>query len=175
MRRKLWFTLAVVLQIIILVVMIGMKWSTLAYGTKILLKTKPVDPWDLFRGDYVVLNYDISDLDLKTVSADGENFKTNETVYVTLKKHGNYWTVQSVSHQKPGGGVLAVKGVVSYYSPYDKMLNLKYGIESYFVPQYQGSKIEKGRSSLEAEVSVDKWGNAALARLFIQGREVTFQ
>ncbi|MFA5880719.1 MAG: GDYXXLXY domain-containing protein [Eubacteriales bacterium] len=175
MRRKLWFTLAVVLQIIVLVVMIGMKWSTLAYGTKILLKTKPVDPWDLFRGDYVVLNYDLSDLNLKTIPADISDFKNNETVYVVLKQQGRYWVADSVSHTRPSGGTLAIKGVVIYYNSGDKVLNLQYGIESYFVPQDQGRTIEKERSSLEAEVSVDSSGNSALVGLFIQGKEVKFQ
>ncbi|PKM47314.1 MAG: hypothetical protein CVV03_04110 [Firmicutes bacterium HGW-Firmicutes-8] len=175
MRRRLWFTLAVVLQIIILVVMIGMKWSTLTYGTKILLKTKPVDPWDFFRGDYVVLNYEISDLDLKKVPADNNDFKRNETVYVMLKQEGRYWAARSVSHKPPADESLAIKGVVIYYSDYEKILHLKYGIESYFVPQHQGRTIENARAALEAEVSVDRRGNSALARLFIEGREVKFQ
>lgn len=44
MGRKLWFILAVTLQIGVLLFMMGMKSYTLAYGAKVLLKTKPVDP-----------------------------------------------------------------------------------------------------------------------------------
>ena len=87
MQRKYWFLLVVALQIVFLVAMIGMQWSTLTYGTKIILKTQPVDPWDLFRGDYVILNYEISSLDLKTIATAGtKEFKPGDTVYVSLEK-----------------------------------------------------------------------------------------
>ncbi len=193
MRYRKLFVFAVALQIAVLLVMMGMKWSTAAFGTKILLKTAPVDPWDMFRGDYVVLNYEISELDLSQVPVDKKDFKQNETVWVQLEKQGRYWTPASVSHRRPADGSLAIKGRVMLYMEgqsipgaqsiqegrnareSQEILILKYGIESFFVPQHEGKEIEQERRSFEAEVSVDRWGNAALVRLFIDGQEVEWR
>lgn len=175
MRRRMWFGLAVALQVGILLVMMGMKMYTLNYGTKILLKTRPVDPWDMFRGDYVVLNLEISQLDLGTVPHGNEEFKQNDTVYVVLKKGGRYWTARSVSHKRPADGSLAIKGTVGYYNDYEKTLNVNYGIDSYYVPEGQGKVIENAKVLADAEVSVDRRGNSALSRLFLEGEEVKFK
>lgn len=43
------------------------KEYTLSEGEEILLKIAPKDPRDLFRGDYVVLTFDINEIDLSTV------------------------------------------------------------------------------------------------------------
>ncbi len=174
MKRKLWFGLAVALQIVVLLVMIGSRWAILAYGEKILLKTAPVDPWDLFRGDYVVLRYEISELDLKTISSDSENYKRNETVYVALAQEGPYRVARSVSKNRPAG-TLFIRGRVQWHNTWDRRLSLTYGIESYFVPQHQGLEIESQLTTLDAEVSVDRRGNASLSRLFIKGQEVKFR
>lgn len=174
MQRKYWFILVVTLQIVFLVAMIGMKWSTLAYGTKILLKTQPVDPWDLFRGDYVILNYEIASLDLKTISTIGtKKFMPGDTIFVSLEKTGRYWTARAVTPNKPDG--LAIKGTVQYYDEYGKILNVNYGIDSYYVPQHQGKELERDLVNLDVEVSVDKKGNSALAKLFYKGKEVKFE
>ncbi|MBS4023541.1 MAG: GDYXXLXY domain-containing protein [Dethiobacter sp.] len=175
MKRRYWFTLAVALQIAVLFVMMGAKGYTLAYGTKIYLKTLPVDPWDLFRGDYVILRYEISELDLKTVTSGSDIYNRNDKVYVTLEEQGKYWVARSVSKRRPDDGSLAISGTVRYYNEYSNTLHVIYGIESYFVPQHQGRSIEDSRATLDAEVSVDRWGNSGLSRLFINGEEVRFQ
>lgn len=176
MRRRIWFAAAVALQIVVLLVMIGMKWSTLTYGTKIMLKTLPVDPWDPLRGDYVILNYEISELDLKKISSDGKKYDSNETVYVSLSQKGRYWEAASVSHLPPKDGSLAIKGTVGWYDEYGKKLFVKYGIDSYYVPQHQGKDIEqKSGAGLEAEVSIDKRGDSALSKIFYNGKELKFQ
>jgi uncharacterized membrane-anchored protein len=175
MKRSHWFVLAVALQIVVLFIMMGAKGYTLAYGTKILLKTQPVDPWDLFRGDYVTLNYEISELNLNTVFSDSSKYNRNDTVYVVLEPQGRYWVARSVSNRRPGDGSLYIKGTVRYYYDFDKRLHVIYGIESYFVPQHQGRPIENTRKPLDVEVSVDSRGNSALSRLFMDGQEIKFQ
>lgn len=178
MRHRTRFILVVALQVAVLLVMIGMKWSTLAWGEKILLQTAPVDPWDFFRGDYVILNYEISRLDLSNIPADKQEYRNNETIYVTLGQKGKYWHATAVASRRPEKG-LAIKGVVR--SAYQEgptgsyMVEVDYGINSYYVPQHEGKWIEGQRSTLDAQVSVDRWGNAALAKLIIDGQEVEFK
>lgn len=178
MRRKQWFAVAVGVQIAVLVIMIAMKWSTLAYGTKILLKTAPVDPWDVFRGDYVVLNYEISELDLNKVPSDNKEYKINDTVYISLVKgQGKYWVPSRVSQNRPKDGGLFIKGMVNYFLEYEKKLFVNYGLDSYYVPQHQGKTIENSaRSALvDVEVSISSSGDSALSRLFLNGKEIKFQ
>lgn len=176
MRRRVWFAAAVALQITILVVMIGMNWSTLTYGTKIMLKTLPIDPWDPFRGDYVILNYEITQLDLKKITSDNKKYKNNDTVYVGLTKKGKYWEAVSVSHLHPQDGTLAIRGKVSWHDEGVNKLFVNFGIDSYYVPQHQGRDIEQRRNAdLEVEVSIDKRGNSALSKLFYNGQELKFE
>jgi uncharacterized membrane-anchored protein len=60
MTRTTKFYIIIILQIVLLFAMIGTKIYTLKTGTKILLEVLPVDPRDLFRGEYVRLQYKIS-------------------------------------------------------------------------------------------------------------------
>ena len=46
------FYLIIALQIVFLLSLIGTKVFTLATGEKVLLEVVPVDPRDIFRGDY---------------------------------------------------------------------------------------------------------------------------
>jgi uncharacterized membrane-anchored protein len=48
------------LQLVILVGMIAVRAIPLVTGQIVLVKVQPVDPRDLFRGDYVILSYDFS-------------------------------------------------------------------------------------------------------------------
>lgn len=173
MRDRIRFILAVSLQIVILLTLIGMKWYTLTYGTKILLKTRPVDPWDFFRGDYVNLNYEISRLNLKVLPHEGGPYKRNQTVYVKLQQVGKYWEARSLHNQPPDDGSLFIKGIVQYHDNFDynDYLVISYGIESFYVPEHQGREIETSQILPDVEVSVDSSGNAAISRLFINGKE----
>ncbi len=101
MRTK--FILLVLLQAALLVGIIAYRHYWVATGERILLKTAPVDPRDLFRGDYIDLSYDISQLDLDALGAQ-ERFKPNERVYVLLEKAPDgTFGAQSISRDLPAG------------------------------------------------------------------------
>ncbi|NPV93259.1 MAG: GDYXXLXY domain-containing protein [Firmicutes bacterium] len=174
MRHRWWMVLVVALQIAILLVMVGMKWSTLTYGTKVLLETRQVDPYDVFRGDYLTLSLDIGRLDLNKVEHQDQEFKQNETVYVSLQPDGRYWTARAVSRDQPSDRSVFIKGRVIYYLSGDPYLNVDYGIDSYYIPQGQGYRVD-WQTPLEAEVSVDRWGGSALSRLLIGGQALEFE
>src|ERR671911_825137 len=57
-RKVLLITAAA--QLVILVAMIALRAIPLVTGQTVLVKVAPVDPRDLFRGDYVILSYDFS-------------------------------------------------------------------------------------------------------------------
>src|SRR5688500_4585292 len=59
--RRAFFVVGA-LQILAVLGFAGMREAAVRLGTEVILATVPVDPRDLFRGDYVVLNYEISSL-----------------------------------------------------------------------------------------------------------------
>lgn len=111
MRWK--FTFFVLLQVALLVGIIAYRPYWVATGEKILLRTAPVDPRDIFRGDYVSFRYDISTLDPDGLGVKG-SFKSNETVYVILEKNQEgVFNAESVRRGLPTGKRF-IQGRVQY-------------------------------------------------------------
>lgn len=98
-------------QILIIILMVAYHFNITANGTEVLLKIAPVDPTDLFRGDYVTFQYDISTLEEDLFS---EQVSSGSKIYVPLKQDGKYWSAQKgISTSKPSSGIF-LKGVVQY-------------------------------------------------------------
>ena len=107
------FIFLVLLQVALLVGIIAYRHYWVATGERILLRTAPVDPRDIFRGDYVSLRYDISALDLDELGAKG-SFKSNEKVYVLLEKNREgVFSAMSISRELPSGKRF-IQGRVQY-------------------------------------------------------------
>ena len=150
-------------------------------GREITIPTRPVDPRDTFRGDYVMLGYDISPLRKSTLPSDAnfEGLRAGSPVYVTLTPDGaGGWKAVKVTADYPqqiAASDIVLKGrVESIWRPEntsDVQLNIRYGIESYFVPEGTGKALEtKVRErKIEAIVAVDASGSAALKGLVVDG------
>ena len=172
MEKKTLFLLIGIFWLAIIIGFIGFKEFTLRSGQEILLKTRPVDPRDMFRGDYVVLNYEISSLDLNNIPSDSKEFKVNDKVYVSLKVENGYGSVAGVYMNAPESG-LYIKGKIIDAS--GSRLIFEYGIESYFVPEGKGREVEQYRGRLDVKVSIDKFGNAVIKSLVVEGKELNFK
>lgn len=171
MNKKIFIGIGIFWLILILG-FVAIKEFTLQTGEEILLKTRPVDPRDLFRGDYVILSYDISRLDLSSLESDASEFKENDKIYVALAIVDGYGTAKGVFRQKPTEG-LFLKGTVQEDST--DILPVEYGIESYFVPEGEGREIERARrGDLDVKVAIDKNGNVGIKNLILEGQEVRF-
>jgi len=110
---RLRFTAVILLQVLLLVGIIGYRQYWVITGDRILLKSAPVDPRDIFRGDYVTLAYEISTLDLDKLGA-GERFKRNDTIYVVLdRKDDGPHGAAAVSSTIPSGTKF-IQGRVTY-------------------------------------------------------------
>jgi len=159
--------LVVALQTAALVGMVAVKHRTLITGTPILLKTEPVDPRSLFRGDYVVLNYAIGSLDYAAL--DGDNaFERHDAVFVVLRQGEHYWEPVSVHHEMPAPEPesVVIRGEVQYSGVWiggenRDGINVRYGIESYFVPEGEGREIELPRNEGKVAILVAVDGGAA--------------
>jgi uncharacterized membrane-anchored protein len=89
--RKAFILAAILLQIAVLAYMAGEREYLLKNGKVILLRTAPVDPRDLFRGDYIRLNYEISRIgidQLKGVETRKE-IKKGDEIFVGLQQGPN--------------------------------------------------------------------------------------
>lgn len=134
---------------------------TLQTGKEVLLKTVPVDPRDLLRGDYVILNYEISQYPMS------KNFNFNDTVYVLLRTNDkNVASIRRIVKSKPEK-CLYLKGKVDHCQSIIPLFRggkcISYGIESYFVKEGTGRELERNlRKGTLVKVSVDKNGNAKI-------------
>jgi len=184
----LWRMLAAMLVLVGgLLALVESRAGILRAGTEIRLKTVPVDPRDLFRGDYVVLSYPISTVD--GGSRQGERgFRRGDAVFVTLGRDGEgFARATGVSRERPAAGpdlVMAGRVVstggcaLNDAGTFDcsqgrNRLRIAYGLESYFVPQGSGRAIETtDRSRIEVIAAVSSSGDAAIKRLLIDGKLV---
>lgn len=148
---------------------IGGLWAHEEYiathGREIVLPTLPVDPRDLFRGDYVVLRYEISH---HKVPIFRKLLESGQAVYVSLKINGQHWTIDEITLMKPTRG-LFLQGKISdvQKDKYQVTYGIQYGIESYFVPEGEGKKLEalREKKKLSAVINVTPEGQAKIKRL----------
>jgi uncharacterized membrane-anchored protein len=129
------------------------------FGTPVILKTAPVDPRSLFRGNYVRLGYDISRINRELTT---ESFKRGEVGYVTLREEEGVYVATGLYRERPDSG-LFIRGRVngtggSYW--------MNYGIEAYFMPKEKAMKAQGAiRQGASAEVYLLNSGKAAISKL----------
>ena len=133
-------------------------------GKEVRLKTVPVDPRSLFRGNYALLNYDISSVSLSD-QADIINPRAGEIIYVKLKQGENDLHVfDGASFSKPESG-LFIRGRIksNFVSQTTQPYTVKYGIEAYFAPKEKALELEKQlRNGGIALVMLTENGKASL-------------
>ena len=181
-----WRALATALLLgLVLLALVEQRARILRGGAEIRLRSVPVDPRDLFRGDYVILAYPIS-----TVEADAAGqpaFERGERVYVSLgRDEQGFAKATGVTRDWPkaGDGTVVIAGRVTSTSAcatnadgdFDcsgrrNRLRIAYGLESYFVPQGEGKVIETtDKARIEVVAAVSSSGEAAIKRLLIDGK-----
>jgi uncharacterized membrane-anchored protein len=155
------FIAALVLQLAILCYLGCFNLYVLAAGTTVTLKTIPVDPRDIFRGDYVALRYDTSAVQTK------KSFEHGQKVYVVLKEGKPYWTACDVSEELPplNRDQVAIKGIVDSWGA--GPIYVRYGIEQYFLPEGKAT-FPTSNHAPDVAVAVDSRGNAVIKQLIFK-------
>jgi uncharacterized membrane-anchored protein len=159
-------------QLLILVAMIALRAMPLVMGQTVLVRVVPVDPRDLFRGDYVILSYDfsrVSPQEVEGMAATDRQRKRakweGRTVYVPLVRdtNGVHWRAEKTTLVKPATGPF-LKGHMLRHG------TVQFGIESYFVQEGAGRVYEQAirDRKLSAELAVTSSGQAALKGLRIE-------
>ncbi|QDV88144.1 GDYXXLXY domain-containing protein [Planctomycetes bacterium TBK1r] len=163
-RERAVVIVGVGFQVVVLLAMIATPLQTLVAGDTILLRVVPVDPRDLFRGDYVILNYEFSRVPPQGIPGLQSTDGRGQTVYVTLvpEEDGKHWRADRFSLRPPTSGRF-LRGQMT------RSHRIEYGIESYFVQEGEGLSYERAVRSqkLSAEVALDRTGKAVLKRLVI--------
>jgi uncharacterized membrane-anchored protein len=179
------YILATLLLCGLILAMVMQRASILRDGKEVRLDVVPVDPRDLFRGDFVILDYRIGTVDAAEGKANA--FKRGQKVFVTLRPDatGKAKAV-AISAEPPtaSGADIVIAGLVSSPSTCplsetgtrdckggNRAVGVRYGLESYFVPQGEGLAIElTEKARLEVVAAVAPSGQAAIKRLLIDGK-----
>ncbi|MCB9359592.1 GDYXXLXY domain-containing protein [Candidatus Woesearchaeota archaeon] len=139
------------LLLIIISFILFLSWPLLT-GTTVELATRPVDPFDILRGQYMTIGYEIS-----TIPG---SFNQGDIVYVSLEPDNEgIWRLTDASTQKPDKGVF-IKGTM------DGNNRVRYGIEQFFFER----NADVPTRDITVEVKIDSQGNARIVQL-LQNRE----
>lgn len=160
-----------IILLIPLVILIGMASKPIAaymFGKEVTLETMPIDPSDLFYGDYVILNVKINEVPVKKLSEElqdkifsGSDMNVTDigksiTVYSTLEKKGDVYDVKKVSLSKPKTGIYLKGKTQSYYdSNNQSTIQINYGLNRYYIEDNTGSNLESHSQTGNIQVLVN--------------------
>ncbi|MDR1942304.1 MAG: GDYXXLXY domain-containing protein [Endomicrobium sp.] len=185
MDRKKAFFILMALWFCLIAFYTGYKEYNLKFGRSVMLRVIPVDPRDLFRGDYIELDYEISRIKAgqRIIAPYGgyleeQMLRDGQTIYVELIKDGKYYKSGNLYLDRPKNG-LFIKGKIergfSGFSQSD--FTIIYGIENYFLPEDAGREIELERdmNKVTAEITINSYGNASIKHIYINDKKAEFK
>lgn len=147
--------------------------ALLSNGTEVAVRTRFVDPRDLFRGHYAALQMEIAVIDRAGVEIDA-GVVAGQPVYAELAPSGDgpFWQVTAL-HKRPEdarGPVL--KGRAVYID--GTGISLDFGIDRYFAPKSRAQELEALRREdrLGIILSLSPTGEAAIKGLVIDDRKL---
>jgi GDYXXLXY protein len=177
------FGAAGVIQIALIGLMVVDRVMILRTGTDVTLQTRPLDPRDFLRGDYVVLGYDISSVPAGALK-DEPSAGPDTPVFVKLAPNRDGFHEAISVHAAPvdvaipevliRGHVISGASCGKDLHAFCATLQVRYGIERYFVPEGEGRKLENARNQRKLTIvaAVAPTGRAAIKRLLIDGEPV---
>ena len=137
--------LAIIFQILLLIAMLAYALMPLYLGKEIKVRVNLYDPRDIFRGNYLSLSYDFSNLqrykfDEKTgmeIDVYDGNFTKNDEIYAILKQDANAtYAFDKFSFTKP-------KDALFLAGKFDGYSFVKYGIEEFYMPTKKAQQTEQ--------------------------------
>jgi uncharacterized membrane-anchored protein len=171
MSRERLLILIVAVQVLLLVGWAVKEEMHLIEGQEILLETEPIDPRDILRGDYIILNYKISWIPREIVTDEKDETLWGKKIYVFLEPEGEFHKIQAASRTKPGKRQreLFLTGRLGRERARDgqEMVHVEYGIERYFVPEGKGIVPD---GELTVKISRLEDGRARVKELLIDGK-----
>ncbi|NJO78792.1 MAG: GDYXXLXY domain-containing protein [Cyanobacteria bacterium RM1_2_2] len=183
---RLWLPL--LFQVGLVVAVPAQDAYTYATGKQITLQTAPVDPYDLLRGHYQILSYDISQPDQLRQLPGGNWFDQQEnqqaSFYVILEAPADAsatppqpWKPVGISGTRPEQlpeNQVAIQGQKPQWG------RITYGLETYYMPEAERNALnanisqQQGQQAFVVDVKVDASGNAVPISLWVRDQEYRF-
>jgi uncharacterized membrane-anchored protein len=169
MKLKL-LILVLALQSVWLLGTVFVQERALSSGKVILLETERVDPRDLLRGDYLILNYKISNLPTNLFSPPvNQNLPVGTKVYVALEPHGDFFAVARASTKPfaPSANQVRLQASSAWSGRnVTNSVHVEYGLERYYVSEGTGNP----RGKLTVEAVVPASGHPSIKQVFLDGK-----
>jgi uncharacterized membrane-anchored protein len=162
-RRRLALLIVVCVQLALPLALAGLAAADLAFGQEIRLKAQPVDPLDVFRGNYVVLRYQISSLPVS-----GE-VRRGDKLCARLQESDGDWRANYADPGQPSGTVIC--GRARGDASPGESVGIEYGIETFYASAERARELEESiaRGDLYAVLDLDADGSARIKRLEVDG------
>jgi uncharacterized membrane-anchored protein len=159
-RRRIALLAVVLAQLAVPLALAAVAAADLAFGQEVRLRAQPVDPLDIFRGNYVVLRYDISQVGV------GDPVRRGETLCVRLSEQNDVWSGDFAVPERDREGT-AICGRARNDAPAGEGVSIEYGIETYFANAERAREIEQSisRGRLYVVIDLDEDGSARIERL----------
>jgi uncharacterized membrane-anchored protein len=152
----------------------------LRQGVPMLFRTSPIDPYDPFRGEYVILHFALEDTIFMDDRADP--FQSNENVSVLLKDVNGEAAVAGFSRQPPTDGTPHVRARIVRWD-WEEAGNFRIDLpfDRYYLEQGTGRRTEElvyGSTWEEREAQTAHArvrilnGRAVVEDLLVNGRSV---
>jgi uncharacterized membrane-anchored protein len=184
-QRNFW--LAIGAQLALLSTIAVPAIYTLNTGKTVFLQTAPVDPYDLLRGYYQILNYDIADRSKLTKLPGGDilqdsKAKTGEFfVTLALPATAGQQVAQpiAVSATRPTNlpdNQIAIRGMYNRDSGWRNQID--YGIDKFYMPEAQkdtvNSEIGRNPRKLLVEIKLNSNGHPVPVSLWVGNKSYRF-
>lgn len=143
MSRRFLFLLGILFQLLAIFGLFIPHVMLMASGTTVRLKTMPVDPYSLFRGTYVNLQYEVGqELPIK--------WNDVQPLFVVLEKSGEFYERVEFSEEKPDlqPGQVCLRGQGRYGQLYFP------DIAQYFVEEGEGKVLEQEQNARRLYIDV---------------------
>ena len=164
-RRRIALAAVVCVQLAVPLALAALAEADLAFGQEIRLRARPVDPLDVFRGNYVVLTYDISNLQTLYGARQGQRlcadlFQTGDGVYSAR-----------YAYDAPPRNGKEICGSARSDARGGESVAIEYGIETYYANAERAQEIESAMASgqLYDVVDLDDDGSARIEKLEVEG------
>jgi uncharacterized membrane-anchored protein len=178
-QRNFWLALAA--QFLLLAAIPAPTIYTLNTGTTVFLQTAPVDPYDILRGYYQTLGYDIADRAMLAKLPGGEILKEPKSgsreIFVTLElpPAGRKAAKPiAIARQRPTNlpsNQIAIRGIISNWQ-------IRYQIEKFYLPETEqqnvNQNIDRNRRNLLVEVKIDSTGHPVPVSLWVGQKSYSF-
>lgn len=157
MRRRTGFLVGILFELLAIFGLFVPYVLLTSSGTDVTLRTVPVDPRSVFRGDYVVLGYEAG-TDIPFAQLANEKNELPSSAFVVLEKKGDVYERVAVSRTQPTlkEGQVCLRGVNQWsFSDVPQPVTLVFpDIAQYFVEEDLGREFESARNAHRLLVNI---------------------